>query len=489
MGNYRFFIAVRLASLVMLAVPTLAVAQEPPWMFVAHINEESGCGKPVEQLAAMECHDFAFSTFKNDVMIQKTKDACLNFYSLASRMYNVFCSYNKDAAEINAAFEKRKAAAAAGQTAAEWQTMLLESSASQVYHQYAERVAELGRRLFTAKDAYSLAVNKLGQYANADFESEYQCAIMGQGGAVGIRSYVPSYLRSMLASFTDSALRVTWDGEKGDNGDKKDETPGLRAYVRTMHKAISDQAGKNAKNAKLAWERTKGMATAGTSPQAQAQQQAQTAGDIFEALQRAEVKSATLPPPLTGVQGFIPWAGLTVTSTLAENVKLLNPLKELAMQKVGPAAATLVPKVFGAGAVVVYLALQGNRETVIADVSLTVAMAPFPFLGSAVMLMVLSYRDQAKARKVFSPEYAQLSKDMIKKNPGTSSADILEAWSQFKKEDPKSGQCHLAAEAEKRCPRRTIILGPCGVDAGVLTNWKQAVQEIDMAIEASRPKR
>jgi hypothetical protein len=422
----------------LLLAPSPARAQQaagvpvPADPFVdVQIDEQHACAPPQNVkgatqpvTAAMLCQDFDLSeTFKKptETAILAAKKACLDFYSIALRIQNIFCSYQRDEVRYRAAIEARNAQAARAEQAGEQtesQAIVadMNSIAAGLNQKYMDRIAKVGQEFHNSYPRYIMAIGKLNGAAGTDVTREANCLGLFKGTNLDLTSEVPGHLRELLATASHATAYTTY------------------SYVMGLTR-------KNYSELKMA----KQKAQANTD-KARLNSDLAVPTILGDSLQQ-EAKGQDDRQPLTPSEGAVYGAfqDLITRGIKAKFPSLAGPLGSI----------------IGGGIVVVWQ-YSANKRIMLPETAATFIGMLNPYAGMAANVLVGAYRT-SEAR---TAEYREFTKTVLKgkvnvlgiggndfgtqRAPGsvnTTAAQVVEAWGQYK----KAPACVESAKMEAHC--------------------------------------
>jgi|GEM_PF-5005426 len=173
-----------------------------------NIDEQNACvnsGDARRATAEQLCGDWTheqFPAFRHptETTILHARLECINFYRIAIRLQNIFCSYGIDAARFAAASNVQAQKEEVGvQNVSQHAVASDNRVVAGVNKKYMERIAQVTQEFGNAYPGYAKAIGKVNSTAGADLMREAGCYMKSAATNLDLHSPIPAHVRELLA--------------------------------------------------------------------------------------------------------------------------------------------------------------------------------------------------------------------------------------------------------------------------------------------------
>lgn len=184
-----------------------------------HIDEENACVKTgdgkratAEQLCGDWSHE-QFPAFKHptEKAIHLARLECVNFYRIALRLQNIFCSYTIDVVKFDQQSKVLAQKQEVGEQNVSQNAVAADNRAvAGINKKYLERISVVGQEFYGSYPRYLAAIGKVNSHAGHDFLREGSCHMSPAPTNLDLFSPVPGHVRQSLAIHSHATASTTY---------------------------------------------------------------------------------------------------------------------------------------------------------------------------------------------------------------------------------------------------------------------------------------
>lgn len=406
-----------LTLLSLLSVPAFAQQGDgrpvSPNPFVqVNIDEQNACvitGEAKRATAEQLCGDWTheqFPSFRHptETAILEARLECINFYRIAIRLQNVFCSYGLDAARFAASSSVEAQKEEVGEQNVSQHAVAGDNRViAGINKKYMEHISALGQEFHKAYPGYVKAIGKVNSNAGSDLVREAGCHMQLAATNLDLHSPIPAHVRELLAANAHATAYTTYRYVMDFTREN---------YVKL--KEVKQEAEKNYYKADM---NELGVPT-------QFEETVSKGG--------TGISETSAPTPVEGA------AYGAFQSLITEGIKKKFP------KLPGPGAS-----IVGGGIVVVWQYYQ-SKTIPVPETAATFLGMLNPYAGMAANILVAAYRTSEQNQK----NYRDFCKTKLKENGKLSAPELVMLWgaAQPKPKQPAAKDiCDASAKLAAAC--------------------------------------
>lgn len=374
-----------------------------------NINEENGCQWAGKRASAEQlCGDWSHPHFPalrhpNETGVAEARLQCIQFYRLALRIQNVFCSYSTDVEKFQAESKVQKQVDTVGHQNVSQNIVAADNrTVAGINKKYMEKIAKLGQEFHDTYPAYVRAIDAVNAQASRDTLREASCHMSFRPSNLDLRSPIPGFVRESLAVHSRGTAYSTYNL--------------VIDYIRYNYRRLREVKALAEENAQRAEMNELGIPT-----------------QFERAMNQGSSRESLGPRALTPVDGAMYAA---FQDMLTRGIKSKFPMLNNAWGSV-----------IGGGLIIV-LKYSQNQQVPVPEVSATFIGMWNPFAGMAANILVGAYRTSQQNQKV----YRDFCKGELKKNPKVTAPELVDLWGKAQYGAPsKQKVCEESAKMAAAC--------------------------------------
>jgi hypothetical protein len=403
-------------SILLLGLAPSALAQQgdgipvkpSPWVAVS-IDEQNACvrtGEAPRATAEQLCGDWnheQFPAFRapNETVLLEARLQCINFYRLALRMQNIFCSYGIDVARFHASSTVEAQKEHVGEQNVSQHAVAADNrTVAGINKKYMERIAAVGKEFHEAYPAYISSIGRVNSRARFDKMREANCFRQTAASNMDLTSPIPGFVREALAAHSQATAYTTYNY--------------VISYTRENYanlKEVREEAERNAQRAEM---NEMGIPA------------------HFERTINAGGTGASTNNALTPAEGAIYGAFQTL---ITDGIKKKFP------HLPGPGAS-----IIGGGLVIAWQYHQ-NKTIPYAETAATFIGMLNPYAGLAANVLVGAYRTSEQTLK----NYHEFCKVELKNNSKLTAPELVTLWGRKQNKPEAAKLCEDSAKLAAQC--------------------------------------
>jgi hypothetical protein len=183
------------------------------------IDEKNACvntGEAKRATAEQLCGDWTHESFPafrhpSETAILEARLECVNFYRIALRLQNIFCSYGIDAVRFAATSKVEAQKEEVGEQNVSQHAVAGDNRAiAGINKKYMERIAKVTQEFQGAYPSYIKAISKVHAHAGGDMLKEAGCYMRPAATNLDLHSPIPALVRELLSINTYATAYTTY---------------------------------------------------------------------------------------------------------------------------------------------------------------------------------------------------------------------------------------------------------------------------------------